>query len=687
MKAAVYAVKPQSHWELWLSLDLQVDMLWWSGAGGGLTRWNSRVADQLVLLSPSIPLGWAVQLRENWRPAAAMDSWDALAWQDYAKAALRAELRQEQVTGGRNDWLQIQEIQCYGRRGSGWLPAQGEMKVWRGAELDRVWLADQDVRGQGRIGSGRPSAQAEMKRDWGACLVSADKPRLSPEELDRAARELAAALEGRSLLQPEAEALIAERLPGLAGRWQAAAQLAQLQGRLVLTAALDCAERAAPLRLPWRGARSRRALPRCRRCGSAATGAAACAACGLAGCAYCEACLALGRSRSCALLVRSAPRPAVRCAAGNGAAASAQRRWGLGAAQAEAAAAALELLAERRERSAHSRPERFLLWAVTGAGKTEITFPLLAAALAAGGRALVATPRRDVVLELAPRIARAFPAAKLAVLYGGSPGRWDRADITLATTHQLLRFHQGFDLVIIDEMDAFPFHGDPMLAYAAEQACKPGGTFIYLSATPPRELQRQVAAGRLRHAKVPVRFHGHPLPLPRRLRAEPVQRVLKQGRLPKGLIQELRCSLDRNAQIFLFVSRIVHIEPLLALLRRQLSGTAIEGTSSKDPLRTEKVAAFRERQITMLVTTTILERGVTVPRSDVFILDADSSLFDEAALVQMAGRAGRSKEDPAGRVFLVSPDWNRAQRRAVSQIRSMNKVAGKQGYLIKEERR
>jgi competence protein ComFA len=107
----------------------------------------------------------------------------------------------------------------------------------------------------------------------------------------------------------------------------------------------------------------------------------------------------------------------------------------------------------------------------------------------------------------------------------------------------------------------------------------------------------------------------------------------------------------------------------------------MEGTSSKDPDRAEKVLEFRNCAISLLVTTTILERGVTVPRSDVFILDADSSLFDEAALVQMAGRAGRSKDDPDGHVVFASAEWSKSQRRAISQIRSMNAIAHRQGYL------
>lgn len=514
--------------------------------------------------------------------------------------------------------------------------------------------------------------------------------------LAAAAEWLAEALAGRSLLQAEVEALVDERLPELAGSWLAAVQLAHLQGRLRIEAAVGEATAAGReggrpegrktrlplLRLSRRGASAsrRRSACRCLRCGSVPTGRTACAACGLSGCAYCEACLALGRSRACALLLRSAPLPAVRCTAGTSPTVAA-RRWGLSAAQADAAAAALGFLAERPGGSAANGPERFLLWAVTGAGKTEITFPLLEAALAAGGRALIATPRRDVVLELAPRLAKAFPAETLAVLYGGSADRWISGRLTLATTHQLLRFHQAFDLVIIDELDAYPYHNDPMLAYAAEHACKSSGAFIYLSATPPKDLQTLARNGRLQHAKVPVRFHGHPLPVPQHLNIQPLHRCLKKKELPKKLLRALQRSLERKAQIFLFVARIAHIAGLLQLLRNNFPDISIEGTSSKDPARAEKVLGFRSCSISILVTTTILERGVTVPRSDVFILDADSRLFDEAALVQMAGRAGRSKDDPAGYVVFASSEWSRSQRGAISLIRSMNTIARRQGYL------
>ncbi|CAH1054250.1 DEAD/DEAH box helicase [Paenibacillus pseudetheri] len=664
MQVAVYALECRGFWSAWISLDLTVDRWWRSGAGPESQGRDLVTVDKLVLLSPALPLGWAVKLRDRFKQRDGMRNWGAKEWGQYVSSVLEPELKEEREAGGiaEEEWL------------------SQRVSLWRASELRGGFIEsskkNNDCRGN----------------DLDYALLESE------------VEQLVHAVAGRSLLQPEIEALLAEGLPELTGRWRQAAQLAHLQGRLTFAAAVGSHAPAAhgawarqlpasagalaraAARLPhvlWRGAVARRAISRCLRCGSAPTGRTACAACGLMGCAYCEACLALGRSRACALLLRSAALPAVRCTAALDPTVAAGR-WGLSPAQAGAAGAALGFLAERRERSAKMCPERFLLWAVTGAGKTEMIFPLLEAVLAAGGRALVATPRRDVVLELAPRLAKAFPAEILAVLYGGSTERWVSGRLTLATTHQLLRFHRAFDLVIIDELDAFPYHNDPMLAYAAEQACKVDGSFIYLSATPPQEMQRLVRSGRLPHARVPVRFHGHPLPVPQHLTMTSVQTCLKRGILPRSLIHTLRKSLEREAQIFCFVSRIAHIEGLLVLLRRSFPGVVIEGTSSKDPFRAEKVTAFRNRAISLLVTTTILERGVTVPRSDVFILDADSDLFDEASLVQMAGRAGRSKDDPAGRVVFASPQWTRSQRGAISQIRTMNIIARRKGYISKE---
>jgi len=406
----------------------------------------------------------------------------------------------------------------------------------------------------------------------------------------------------------------------------------------------------------------------------------ACAACGRM-CAYCSACLTMGRSRECELLVLGMPAPMLPA----GSTPAGLHKWQLSPAQAAAAESALRFIEAPHQPHRSDQGKEFLLWAVTGAGKTEMIFPLVESVLIRGGRALIATPRRDVVIELDPRIRRAFPEATVVTLYGGSEQRWEAGDITLATTHQLMRFYQAFDLVIIDELDAFPYHGDPILHFAADKSGASHAPKLLLSATPPAELQRRAKIGHLPHAKVPVRYHRHPLPVPKLIRTASVAKLLQAKNLPRALLAALNHSLARGAQLFVFVQRISQVEPMAKLLRTLLQQPAVEGTSSQDSLRADKVSRFRKCEIRVLVTTTILERGVTIPRSDVYILDADGRLFDEASLVQMAGRAGRSGDDPRGLVYFCGRERTRSQIAAVRHIRAMNRIAGRQGYLIKEE--
>ena len=111
------------------------------------------------------------------------------------------------------------------------------------------------------------------------------------------------------------------------------------------------------------------------------------------------------------------------------------------------------------------------------------------------------------------------------------------------------------------------------------------------------------------------------------------------------------------------------------------SRAQIEATSSQDEDRHEKILRFRQGTSRILLTTTILERGVTIPKADVIVLDADSALFDAAALVQMAGRAGRSADDPYGKVHFLSREHTRSQVDSIHQIRAMNRLAERRGYI------
>ena len=80
---------------------------------------------------------------------------------------------------------------------------------------------------------------------------------------------------------------------------------------------------------------------------------------------------------------------------------------------------------------------------------------------------------------------------------------YDGSPLVIATTHQLLKFYQNFDLVIVDEVDAFPFVGNVMLNHAVEQAKKETGRYIYLTATSTISLEEQVRLGTLESITLP----------------------------------------------------------------------------------------------------------------------------------------------------------------------------------------
>ena len=318
-------------------------------------------------------------------------------------------------------------------------------------------------------------------------------------------------------------------------------------------------------------------------------------------------------------------------------------------------------------------PETLLVWAVCGAGKTEILFEGINKAIEQGQNVLIATPRSDVVHELTPRIKAVFPNIKVLSLFGGSEDRGKSGQLIIATTHQLLRYENHFDFVVIDEVDAFPFSFDPMLKHAAKQAAKSTATTILLTATPDKALQKKVAKGELAVAKIPKRYHGFPLPVPKLQWSGNWRKLLKKGQVPIQVTDWLEARVETKQQVFLFVPSIAVLQELVPILQKQFQ--RLEGVHSEDPARRDKVQKFRNNEIQFLVTTTILERGVTVANVAVAVYGADDDVFTESALVQISGRAGRSADYPTGDIVFFHYGKTEAMLDAVEHIEQMNEMS------------
>ncbi|WP_259462706.1 DEAD/DEAH box helicase [Caldibacillus debilis] len=382
-------------------------------------------------------------------------------------------------------------------------------------------------------------------------------------------------------------------------------------------------------------------------------------------CAYCRRCLMTGRISQCTpLLEWRGPEPAVPCRV--------QSAWQgeLQPAQREAAGRIVRAIEKR---------EALIVWAVCGAGKTEMLFPGIGRALKEGMRVAIATPRTDVVFELVPRLKRAFPTVPVAALYGGSQERFRFAPLSVSTTHQLLRFYKAFDVLIIDEVDAFPFSCDEMLQTAANRAKKDTGAQIFLTATPSEKWKRECLRGLRNCVILPARFHRRPLPVPRFVWCGNWRKAIRKGQLPAKVADWVRERVRRGKRCLVFFPDVERMEQALPLFLSFCPGAL--SVHANDPQRKEKVEKMRKKEVLVLLTTTILERGVTFPDIDVAVVGAEDDIFTESALVQISGRVGRHPDYPDGDVVFFHYGKTRAMIEAKKHIMWMNREAEKRKLL------
>ena len=279
-----------------------------------------------------------------------------------------------------------------------------------------------------------------------------------------------------------------------------------------------------------------------------------------------------------------------------------------------------------------------LLHCICGAGKTELVVLSIVKMLKEGKKVCFAIPRRQVVLELRERLALYFPKAAVIAVCGGHTSVTD-GDLVICTTHQLYRYYRAFDLLILDEPDAFPFMDNEVLYGIAQTACR--GRTVYLSATPDQRLTDRVSEGSLAVLRLLQRPHGHPVPVP----------VIFTAPLPFLLVRMiLFIRRHSTAPLLLFVPS-KRTAGIMGMLINMFIPCAVCTSDKKD--RDSVIESFRQGKQRIMVTTTVMERGVTIPGADIIVFEADHPVFDRASLTQMAGRAGRSFEHPDGSVLFL----------------------------------
>ena len=256
-----------------------------------------------------------------------------------------------------------------------------------------------------------------------------------------------------------------------------------------------------------------------------------------------------------------------------------------------------------------------------------------------GLRVCIATPRTDVVLELYPRFQAVFPKTNIHALYGGAPKQDGYAQLVMATTHQLYRFQHAFDLIIVDEADAFPYTFDQTLQTAVHKAKKSKAPIIFVTATPSQKLQQQHKTSG--YSFIPKRYHNYPLPVPRYSSLWRYENSMSKGKIPLKLQRWIEERLARKEPFLIFLPKVELMNIVTPLF--QAIHPNILAVHAEDPERKDKVLKLRHEEIPGLLTTTILERGITIKNVQVAVVGAESTIFTASALIQIAGRVGRNQ--------------------------------------------
>jgi len=294
--------------------------------------------------------------------------------------------------------------------------------------------------------------------------------------------------------------------------------------------------------------------------------------------------------------------------------------------------------------------------AVCGAGKTEIVFKSINQFLKKGQRVGFIIPRKEVVKEIFTRLNSVYKNIKITYVCGGHTKDVE-GDIIVLTTHQSYKYKNKFGLIIVDEYDAFPFKNNEVLHKFVQDSCY--GKKIFLSATFDKELQNR------NYFSLNKRYHQQKLPVP----------VFKkvpdnlQGIFLFFLIRKLL--KNSNKVILVFFPTIALSKKYFLILKVFFKGEIII-FNSKISDKDKEFKKIKNRKYKIIITTTILERGITIENVDLVVVHANSRIFDKSSLIQIAGRVGRVYPYTKGSITFIANDKNLAIEESIIEIKNKN---------------
>jgi ATP-dependent DNA helicase RecG len=318
------------------------------------------------------------------------------------------------------------------------------------------------------------------------------------------------------------------------------------------------------------------------------------------------------------------------------------------------------------------KPMRRLLQGDVGSGKTVVAVAALLTAVESGGQGAIMAPTEVLAEQHFISISAALKDLPVNVfLLTGSQSAGERRDALAAVkngeahvvvgTHALIQRGVEFEdlsLVVVDEQHRF---GVGQRTVFKEKGVMPDT--LVMTATPiPRTLSLTLygdlevsVLDALPPGRMPVETRM--VKLPERVEAyEAVREELEAGRqayVVCPLVEESEALEDVRAAEELYEELAEEIFPdwSVGLLHGRMRAAE----------KREVMRAFRDREIEVLVATTVVEVGVDVPNASAIVIEG-AERFGISQLHQLRGRVCRGLHPP--RCFLVGdPKTEEAQRR------------------------
>jgi primosomal protein N' (replication factor Y) len=209
----------------------------------------------------------------------------------------------------------------------------------------------------------------------------------------------------------------------------------------------------------------------------------------------------------------------------------------------------------------------FLLYGITGSGKTEVYLQAIAATLARGRQALMLVPEIALTPQLEARVRGRFPAACVVTAHSGLTDAArarafidaleGRADIVLGTRLSVFMPLPRLGLIVADEEHDASFKQQEGLRYSARdvavfRAKQVQVPIVLGSATPSLETWHHAEAGRYRRLHLSYRATLASLPA---VRCIDTRREKLQEGMSQALLDAVAVRLQRGEQSLVFLNR------------------------------------------------------------------------------------------------------------------------------------